>query len=160
MRHQRLPKRKQPHRARKSRIERAGQTDQDWKQNRHCHSGKTGQALPPTIASYEAMATPHLENDNLVIEEETRNKGRILNGFTFQFARVLGLCRTCSTRTKSALNNTNLEPPKLRFDSVKDRKKIHLSQMVLPSRPICAATQSPTGQLSHVISSSTTSQTV
>ena len=99
------------------------------------------------------MSAPHIGRDTIISDHDTRTNEKILNAYSFHFARILNLCRFWEngTRIKAALTHTNLEPPRLRF-SMKDHEKIQPGQTVLPCRPLCAATESPNGQLSHLIS--------
>ena len=67
-------------------------------------------------------------------------------------AKILGLCKTGkdTKRLTGALLNANIRPPSL-YLVMKDHKDVPEGQSI-PGRPICGATCSHNGQLSHVLS--------
>ena len=74
-----------------------------------------------------------------------------MNCHAFQFARAVGLCAENPTdvRIKSALTNSNINPPSL-YCLIKDHKSVVPGQPT-PSRPVCSATESQTGPLGYPV---------
>ena len=46
-----------------------------------------------TTDSLQAMAAPHIEQNTIINDQETRTNEKILKAFSFQFARLLKVCR-------------------------------------------------------------------
>ena len=77
---------------------------------------------------------------------------KILTASFTCLAKILGLCKTAkdNKRLAGSLLNTNIQPPSL-YLVMKDHKSVPVGQSI-PGRPICGATSSHNGQLSHILS--------
>ena len=113
-------------------------------------SDKSGKLCLLTEEEYIASARPHIEKDKILSSEEVARKEDMLNCHTFQFARVIGLCkkRWKDKRLKSAVTNTNIKPPPV-YCLIKDHKTIVPGEPI-PSRNVCGAVSSQTAQLGHM----------
>ena len=113
---------------------------------------KSSKFLLTDLESYKAMAEPHINQDKVVTKDEVSGIERLLNGHNYQFCRIFGVGTGWDDgkRVKGAVTNKNLPPPCLKL-CPKDHK-IHQPGQPMACRPICGASISHNGQLSHLLS--------
>ena len=98
------------------------------------------------------MAEPHIDKDKVITQDKVVATERLMNGHSYQFCRIFGVCTGWDDgkRVKGAMTNKNLPPPCLKI-CPKDHKTPVPGQP-MASRPICGANNSHNGQLSHLLS--------
>ena len=88
--------------------------------------GKTDKSDHPFLVTeeeYKEIAKPYVDKDTIVSKDEAKKMENVLNCHSYQICRAFGVCsaHNCSRRLKSALTNSNTNPPCLYFQ-IKDHK--------------------------------------
>ena len=108
-----------------------------------------------TPENYKKAMEKHIEGDRLVDGEEVRSLERTMNGHTIMFSRFLRIGEEWSheKRVKAAMTTKGGMIPEL-FGLRKDHKIVPPGEESTgpPTRPVCGASSSINGPLSHLLS--------